>query len=601
MDITGDHAELLSAPLGASDLHGEDPDPVRAPKPKSAGYVGPGRGLVRFLYSSNPFYIISAEFVFIGLRMSFSTGPKSPRTDALLCGLALCAFILAVTACVLIRIGKLWDDLRSLLLLIVICFFAMAIFGDDAMASDPGRGTMIAIGSFLFALVLTETVLGVIGLRMPGWYRVAYYLILALVFLYPIALAPLLSDPESAGLRWALFGFSPLAALALLALAPAAYRGAAYVAENGSPWRWPLYPWSLFLIMALGLAVRCSSLCVSFHFVEGRNSIYGSYFLIPIGFAVCVVWLEIGIASGRRGVMWAASAAPLGLAALAMSGHRYDPVYQSFLTLFMKTLGGSPAYFSLLAAIGFQFYAAARGVRGAWALMTIGLTALSVVGPRTIEAIDLVSLRWLPLVAAGTVLGAIAWHRRASGRALVAAMLLVLGLGRASEVFWPRVDSIAVVGHLAIVGLLVVGAVFDDTFARRIRTAGAAVLLLLGLISAAGYSGPARSLPAGVATFYPIMIAAGAAAYGLMVRDRMYLEGAWVTLAAWLGKAGWQGYGHLRRGLVGLDQIVCGLLFFAIALAISLKKAGVPVELLSRPVWRLAEAYVRRYSEPRET
>jgi len=39
----------------------------------------PARGFARFLYSSNPFYILSADLVFVGLRISFgASGPASP-------------------------------------------------------------------------------------------------------------------------------------------------------------------------------------------------------------------------------------------------------------------------------------------------------------------------------------------------------------------------------------------------------------------------------------------------------------------------------------------------------------------------------------------
>ena len=44
------------------------------------GLMRPARGLVRFLYSSNPFYILSADLVFVGLRMSFGAGGPASRT-----------------------------------------------------------------------------------------------------------------------------------------------------------------------------------------------------------------------------------------------------------------------------------------------------------------------------------------------------------------------------------------------------------------------------------------------------------------------------------------------------------------------------------------
>jgi hypothetical protein len=60
-----------------------------------------------------------------------------------------------------------------------------------------------------------------------------------------------------------------------------------------------------------------------------------------------------------------------------------------------------------------------------------------------------------------------------------------------------------------------------------------------------------------------------------LARDRLYLGSAGASLAAWLGHSGWQTYAQLRKVVVGLDQIAWGLLFFLLAAAISLRKAGI--------------------------
>ena len=60
-----------------------------------------------------------------------------------------------------------------------------------------------------------------IRLVLPPLFRVPYYLILALFFLYPVAITPLLDRPRSEALSWALFGFSPAAGLVFLTLLPA--------------------------------------------------------------------------------------------------------------------------------------------------------------------------------------------------------------------------------------------------------------------------------------------------------------------------------------------------------------------------------------------
>ena len=90
--------------------------------PAEEGLVRPTRSLVRVLYTSNPFYILGAG---PGLRRAenlvrpWRTGRRVVAMAGSLAGYTL---LLATTACVLIRLGRLWDDLRTLLLLIVMMF-----------------------------------------------------------------------------------------------------------------------------------------------------------------------------------------------------------------------------------------------------------------------------------------------------------------------------------------------------------------------------------------------------------------------------------------------------------------------------------------------
>ena len=53
-------------------------------------------------------------------------------------------------------------------------------------------------------------------------------------------------------------------------------------------------------------------------------------------------------------------------------------------------------------------------------------------------------------------------------------------------------------------------------------------------------------------------------------------------LIGWVAAAGTQTYRSLRETISGLDQIALGALFFAIAILISLAKAGVPRKLFAR-------------------
>lgn len=139
---------------------------VGGPRPgggrAGGGLARPARGLARLLYTSNPFYVLSADLVFAGLRMSFGTEGPAAESWALAASLAAYTLLLAATACVLIRLGRLWNDLRTLLLLIVVMFLAIAVSGDDTVAAAPRRGVVGCLVGLAFASAVTEVVLSTI-------------------------------------------------------------------------------------------------------------------------------------------------------------------------------------------------------------------------------------------------------------------------------------------------------------------------------------------------------------------------------------------------------------------------------------------------------
>src|SRR5207253_4754447 len=112
--------------------------------------------------------------------------------------------------------------------------------------------------------------------------------------------------------------------------------------DNGSPWPWPLYPWTLFGLLGLAVPARAFLLCYSMHLPEGAaqsDLIFGPFFLVPFGLAVAVLLLEIGLESRSKSVISVALAFPVGLLVLASMGHRIEPSYQEFLTMFSNRLG----------------------------------------------------------------------------------------------------------------------------------------------------------------------------------------------------------------------------------------------------------------------
>jgi hypothetical protein len=544
-----------------------------APLPRSGG-----PRLILRICTNNPFYVLSAGLFLVGLWGSFGGQVGSVAVWALMSGLAGYTLLLAVTACLLVRFGNVWDDVRTVLLLVVLMFLATSVTFDEVLVLEAGRGVLCYLCGLALAVAVSEGLLRGMRLRLPALFRAPYYLILALFFLYPLALRLWTDQPRSEELMWGLFGFSAVAGLVFLTLLPAVRRGPEYTRDNGSPWPWPLYPWTLFGMLAFAVPARAFLLCWSMHLLAARDQdrlIFGPYFLIPFGLAVAAILLEIGIVCGRRGVLGVALALPAALVLLAFLGHRHDAIYRSFLDVFRTRLGGNPAWVALLAVAGFYAYAALRRVPLALDALTAALAALAFVGPGTLRWGEWVAPQVLPLAAAAALqLGVGLWQRRAGrcllGIALAAAAALAVGSNAATAML----RAVAAY-HVALAGVLAVGAVFTGDFGRQFRLAGALLVLLACLATAFGHITPPGGVPAWVVLVYPPILAALLAGYGLLLRDRPARIAAALALAGWSVAALLQGYIYLRRFVSGLDVITASLVLFAVAVLVSLGKAGV--------------------------
>ncbi len=451
--------------------------------------AGGSRGLIRWVCTSNPFYVLSALLVCLGLWVSFGAQTDASETWALLFGMAGYTLLLAVTACLLVRFVGIWDDVRTVLLLVVLMFLATSVTFDGVLATSPARGVACYLGGLLFAVLVSEGMLRAIRLTLPPLFRGPYYLILGLFFLYPVAIIPLLDDPRSESLSWSLFGFSPIAALVFLTLLPAIRRGRDYVRDNGSPWAWAWYPWTLFGVLAFGVAARSALLCFSMHHIppaETEPYIFGPYFLVPLGLALGVILLEIGLVERRTGVLRAALFVPAILVFLTLVGHRADPTYQWFLGRFIDRLGGTPMYLTLLASVGFYAYATVRRVPLAFDALTAAVVALGFVAPQTLDLGELVPPRSLPILTAAVLQTAVGLRHRDAWRCLMGAT----GLAASAMIALPAIGAGSHQGpvafHLILAAVLIVGAAFDDRLGHVLRAAGVAMALLAALVVMSG-------------------------------------------------------------------------------------------------------------------
>jgi hypothetical protein len=543
----------------------------------------PARRFILRVCTENPFYVVSAALFLFGLRLSYGEQVAVVAWWWVMGGLAAYTVLLAGTGAMLVRFGRVWDDARTVLLLTVLLFLASSLTFDQLLFLDPVLGFACILGGLALAVALTEGVLRTIRLRLPALFRVPYYLTLGLFFLYPLTLTGLLFAPRDPGqrsevLQWGLFGFSAVAAAVTLTLLPAARRGPRYVADNGSPWRWPLYPWALFGLLGVTVPARAYLLCWSMDPLmdEDRgNTIFGPWFLAPFALAVAVVLVEAGIVSARRGILKAALVLPALVAGLTLIVQPADPIKVAFRKLFTERLGSDPLMITVVGAAAFYAYAALRRVPYATGALTAALVALAFVGARTIDVHTFGPPRPLPVLAAATlqlVLGL-------RGRNFARCVSGIAGGAIALMLALPREGGLSVVQglvayHMTVAGLLVLGAFLGEPLGRALRATGTALLLLACLAATSGRINLPPEVPRGAVTAYPIVMAAVLVGYGLL-RDRLPLAAGAVALVAWLGGVALQGYAALREVLRGLDYMALSLAVFAIAVIVSLGKSGI--------------------------
>lgn len=536
------------------------------------------RTLIRWICTSNPFYVLSAVLFLAGLRISFGAQARDIDTWALMAGLAGYTLLLAGAAWLLVRFGNVWDDVRTVLLLVVLMFLATSVTFDELLAVAPLRGFICYVVGLLWAIGVSEAVLRGLRLRLPAWFRGPYYLILSLFFLYPLALQPFLAEPHGEALMWGLFGFSTAAALAFLTLVPAIRRGPEYVRDNGSPWPWPFYPWSLFVYLGIAVIGRAFLLCWSMHHLDVDDIgqlVFGPYFLVPFGLAIAVLLLEIGIVGRYRG----AQAFALGLAAslvvLPLADRHGDRIYEEFLGVFSARLGGTPLYVTLLGLAGFYFYAAVRRVPMATEALTAVLASLAIIGPSVRGLSQLGPPQITPLLAAAALQLGLGLWQRSSWRCLLAAAGLALAANLALPVYIGAGLRGPIALHILLAAMMIVGAAFDDAFARLLRVLGGLGLLLACQAVLFGKVDRLADLPWWVAEFYPPVVATILAVYGFALGHVLSLILAAGVLGSWLTVLGVRGYRALRQFVVGLDYLAWSFALFAVAMLVSLAKSGI--------------------------
>jgi hypothetical protein len=532
--------------------------------------------LVHFLYTHNPFYLIGTLLVLFGVQQCLGREPTLATSGLLVAVLAAYTLLLAAIAGVVIRIGQVWDDARTILLVIVLQFFMLSTSLDFHLLftlDAPWPGTVLLTGGFLFSVLLSELLLRGLRIGLGAAYRAPYYLVLILLFAYPAALGWINYYSYYESLTWALFAFPAVAAVALLTLLPAAGTPPWREAKTGTPWRWPFYPWSLFVYLTIGLAIRSWWLTIAFEPAKGPDAYFRPYFLLPLLLAWAALILEMGLVRRSRGAIAAALAFPLIGLVIGFPGPGQNAVEAAFLERLVSAIG-SPPQISVCSLLVFYGYAWLRGVPAAEALVIASGLLISVINRGTLDWSSLAAPHPLaPAAVAGMLLG-LAIHRQSTWRALAGGALVVAGIwlsgGKAvgAAGFWQW--------HAPPLTLLAIAVAFDDRLARQLRQIAWRAAPCLALFAACAYPWTMPTLRPATLVLFLALVLLFSAAFWLRERRVELLAALLATLAANL-------LAHVRPIFVfveqsalagGLPWLTAGLIVVLGAFVISLLKMG---------------------------
>ena len=558
-------------------------------------------GWLSLIYVHNPFYLISACLFVYGLKLLFRAGDSSVWFQrgsvayiepwGLLASLAGITVLMTMTAILIVRFGKVWEDARSLVLIVLLMLLAISVSLDELInvLSDKENSLrqltiMFGLGAS-FTLVIGELLIRGLPIRLSAGYRLPLYGLLVLFFAWPATLLPQVTSLELSQTRWLIAAFPLLSGLLTLTLIPAVRKGSAAVANNGTPWGWPLFPWTPFVFIALAVCFRSYSLTMSFDplTMSGHywDTTFGLYQLVPFLLAILVVLLEIGIAEKlpklQRGVMLAAP----GLLVLAypwlvpwssLSG------YSTFTYAVVNELA-SPVFLTVIGLAMLYGWAWWKGVRHAEVGVFGMLLLTAMIGPRAfghgVWQLTPQNMTWWPLLVLAALQIAIGIRKRSSFRTFAGMLIASVAVYQSIagiESLADRQGFIAL--HLLLVSVLIVGIFFRDVFAEFLRDIGPAFVsftMLVGLVLLNRTDAGAAQIAA-----YAVAMTVLPFALAYLLHNRQYLIMACIhcSLGAMLA-VGVGVYAFFRASLPsGVKPVILAATSFVIAVFISVLKSG---------------------------
>ena len=531
-------------------------------------------GLLRYLYTQNPFYLIGTGLALYGVRIVASTESSLLADPIVLAGmLGAMMVLMALLTFVLIKAGNVWDDARTIMLSMLLVIVGMVTGCDSQVVLRPWTAVAVLGGAFTITVVLIESLIRGIGIRVSAHVRVPLYGLLGAIFFFALVFSsefqiPLVSDLSSSG---KIYLFAWVVAGMMLLCLPAIWAGRAVAEPNGTPWAWPFFPWSVFVVLIAAACLRLYLLSLAFYPGEGWSNPLALHFFMPIGLATMILICEAVHRQSKHAhddCGFGFFAILVGLMAIVWQG---DELKHEFASEVANSLA-SPLFLALTIVSAYGVILWLRRPYQTPVSQVLVLVVLAFTGPGDLLP-GLAIRSVVPVFLIAAYCGMSAWLHDSTLRWIAACIPLLL-----AETLWLGQNYqwvIVAIQAVALCQLLALGIAFSRSDSNALRLRIGTMISTGLLILLAGGAAITSELMTLQLLGVCLLLQASLMVAGVMSRWRP----AWIiaayysilTLVSVVAQCGMLSDGETRRGLAWIGSAtVC----FIAGLAISSYKAG---------------------------